>query len=126
MKIFRLAEVPKTKPIQSQSNPIKPNQTQFLKILDNLSIIISALLLTGFDDFLLFEDLAGEVVGKGNLDCQRFFKALDFVGYVECQPVIDSYQCCKPKLSEFIGLNPPLAEQGLAVGLVEVPELNLN
>jgi hypothetical protein len=49
--------------------PPHPNQTQFLKILDNLGIIISAPLLTGFDDFLLFEDLAGEVVGEGKLDC---------------------------------------------------------
>ena len=49
--------------------PIKPNQTQFLKILDNLSIIISAPLLTGLDDFLLLEDLAGEVICEGKLNC---------------------------------------------------------
>ena len=74
------AKQSQSKPIQSQFKANqsqfqakyaenKPNQTQFLKILDNLSIIISTPLLTGFDDFLLFEDLAGEVIGEGKLDC---------------------------------------------------------
>ena len=47
----------------------KPNQTQFLKILDNLSIIISAPFLTGLDYPLFVEYSAGEIISKGNFDC---------------------------------------------------------
>ena len=76
----------------------KPKQTQFLKILDNLSIITSAPFLTGLDYFLFCEDFAGEIIGKGNLHRQRFFKALDFVGYLKSQSVINRYNCGKPEL----------------------------
>ena len=102
MKEMTFSQSRKTKPIQTQSNPIqtqnkdnfrkakmnlnsyltkdyenerlcrcgqnKPNQTQFLKILDNLSIITSAPFLTGLDYFLFCEDFAGQIIGKGNLD----------------------------------------------------------
>jgi len=69
----------------------KPKQTQFLKILDNLSIIISAPFLTGLDYSLFFENFAGQVIGEGNLDCQRLLDVFDFVGHVEGESVINGY-----------------------------------
>ena len=47
----------------------KPKQTRFLKILDNLSIIFAVEIsfLTGFDYFLFFEYLAGQIICKGYL-----------------------------------------------------------
>ncbi len=116
MKINASAHAGKTKPKQTQNKPNprkakmnltfystkdyenvplrwrrenKPNQTQFLKIQDNLSMIISAPFLTGLDYHLFFEHFACQVIGKGYLDCQGFFEPLDFVGHIECQSVID-------------------------------------
>ena len=65
-----------------KTNPNKPN---FLK-------------LTGLDYFLFCEYFAGEIIGKGNLYRQGFFKALDFVGYLKSQSVINRYNCGKPEL----------------------------
>jgi len=62
-----------------KTNPI---QTQFLKIPD----------LTGFYYFLFLEYFAGEIIGKGNLYRQSAcggIEALNYVGYVESQSVIN-------------------------------------
>ena len=46
----------------------KPKQTQFLKILDNLSIITSAPFLTELDCPLFCKYSAGQIIGEGCLD----------------------------------------------------------
>jgi hypothetical protein len=53
-------------------------------------------LFEGFDNFLLFEDFSGEVIGKGDSDGKRVFELVELVGYIKGQSVIYSYEGGEP------------------------------
>ena len=79
-----------------------------------------------FDYFLLFDFFAGDVVCKDDLDVQGLFWIFDFVGDVEGESVIGGYHRGKPELFQLIGPYVPLAEPGLVLVIVQVPEFYIH
>lgn len=80
----------------------------------------------GVDGALVSEEFARKVVGEGDLNGEGGGQNVDHFRRVEAEAVAGRNQRVEPEPAQLGGPDAPLAQQGLAIEVVQVPQLHVH